>query len=195
MIDSTSLPCTDWVQKLAARHQEDLSLADRQALNEHLASCRACNEVHASYKSLEAGIHGLTIVTSIPEFSYSSPQSKRNLPEFSPVLSLQLLFLMILAPLLSFYLSIGRTRVYHNVHTWVLIALARFPRRIAYVNSNNRFVYAIRTDSGYFLWRQKEYKKNELISNSPIRCNGVTFIGVGIAYVTFLHFCKYTAQP
>jgi hypothetical protein len=195
MIDSTAIPCTDWVQKLSARHQEDLSLAEREALNEHLASCRACNEVYAAYKSLETGIRSLTIATSIPEFSYSSIQSKRKIPEFAPVLSLQSLCLMILATLSSFCLSISRTPVYQKVHTWMLIALASFPRRIAYVNSGNRFVYAMRTDSGYCLWRQKRYQKHELISNSSIRCSGVSYIGIGIAQAAFLDFCRYAVQP
>ena len=193
MIDSTAIPCTDWVQKLSARHQADLSLAEREALNEHLASCRACNEVYAAYKSLETGIRSLT--TSIPEFSYSSIQSKRKIPEFAPVLSLQSLFLMMLATLSSFYLSISRTSMYQKVHTWKLIALTSFPRRIVYVNSGNRFVYAMRTDSGYFMWRQKRYQKHELISNSSIRCSGVSYIGIGIAQAAFLDFCRYAVQP
>ncbi len=195
MIDSTAIPCTDWVQKLSARHQEDLSPAEREALNEHLASCRACNEVYAAYKSLETGIRSLTIATSIPEFSYSSIQSKHKTPEFAPVLSLQSLFLMILATLSSFYSSISRTPVYQHVHTWMLITLASFPRRIVYVNSGNRFVYAMRTDSGYLLWRQKRYKKHELISNSSIRCSGVSYIGIGIAQAAFADFCRYAVQP
>src|SRR5713101_3481358 len=78
MIKSKLTPCANWVQKLSARHPDDLSPSDRIALNEHLALCRACTEVHTAYKTMEAAIRSLPMSKPVPVFSYQHSQLERK---------------------------------------------------------------------------------------------------------------------
>ena len=48
------LPCPEWEEKLAALHPDDLSPADRQALNTHVASCERCTATLTDYHTLDA---------------------------------------------------------------------------------------------------------------------------------------------
>ncbi len=187
------LPCTDWVQKLSARHPDDLSAYDRRALHEHLASCGACNEVYSAYRILEAGIRCLTTIQPIPEFSYEPLQPVRKPPAATSVLSLPSL-LPLLTALSSLYSRVSWSLLFQAVHTWVLVVLSKFPRRIAYASSSNCFLYVMRNDSGYFLWKHKRYKRNELLFNMPIRGSGMLFTGSGTALAAALDFCKYAVQ-
>ncbi len=63
------MPCTEWAEKLAARHPEDISPTDRIALNNHIASCEACAAVHAAYRAMEINVRALP-TTSLPDFPY-----------------------------------------------------------------------------------------------------------------------------
>jgi hypothetical protein len=195
MKDSTGMPCTDWVHKLAARHQDDLSPVDRRALNEHLALCGACNEAYAAYKTLEAGIRRLTMIEQpIPKFSYEPVQPVSKLSAATSTLSLPSLLLPLLITLSSLCVRISWSPFIHAVHTWILVVFSRFPRRVAYASTDNRFLYVMRTDSGFFLWRHKRYKRSDLVSNSPIRGSGMLFIGSGIALAAALDFCTQAVQ-
>lgn len=51
-------PCTAWAEKLALRH-EDLSLADRAALEAHIRICPACAAAQADYRYLDARLKAL----------------------------------------------------------------------------------------------------------------------------------------
>jgi hypothetical protein len=77
----------------------------------------------------------------------------------------------------------------------MLDALGKFPRRIAYVCAGNRMLYALRTDSGHFLWKLKRYKRGELITSLPMRWGGMFFIGSGVALVAALDFCEQAVKP
>ena len=192
--DSRHLPCADWVQKLAARHPEDLSPSDRRALREHLALCGACNAVYAAYRTFDAQIDSSTIRRPIPEFSYEPLQPLRRPPVHTPGLSLQTLPLLFLATLSSFFLKISWSPFFQALHGRVLVALSRFPSRITYASAGNRFLYVLRSDSGYFLWKHKRYRRYELVSHLPVRSNAMLFTGSGIALAAALDFCKYAVR-
>jgi hypothetical protein len=193
MIKSNLLPCTDWVQKLAARNLDDLSISERSALNEHLALCRACNEVHTAYQTLEKSFLNLLSSKPAPVFSLQLPRlESKAVPKLEP--SLQNLITLLLSAFSSLFMKISWSQLYQKLHTWVLIALAHFPRQIAYVSSNSHYSYAIRSDSGFILWQQKRYNGHNLVSTVPIRWNGISYAGAGIAYVGALDFCKYAVQ-
>jgi len=50
-------PCREWAEKLAIAHSADLPLADRQALERHIASCPACQGVLEEYQALDEHLH------------------------------------------------------------------------------------------------------------------------------------------
>ncbi len=50
-------PCREWAEKLAIAHSADLSPADRQALETHIASCPACHTVLKEYQALDERLH------------------------------------------------------------------------------------------------------------------------------------------
>ncbi len=194
MIESIPMPCIDWVQKLAARHCDDLSPSDRHALKEHLASCQACARVHAAYNLMEAGIRGLPVIKPLPALSYQRPQVKRvtAAPKLRP--SLHLPITIGLAALSSLFISISWSRFYQTLHTWALIFLAHFQNKIAYVNSDSHYLHAVRSASGFFLWTQKRYYRRELVSSLPPGRYGIYSYGSGVAYAMMLDFCRYTAR-
>ncbi len=188
------MPCTDWVEKLTARHPDDLSPADSQALHAHLALCRACNEVYTAYRSLEGGLRRLSRVQSIPVFSYQPLPSRRKRSLSQALLSPHTLFSMIFTLLSSLYLSISWSVPYQKIHTWLLVLFASVPCRIRYLNSDSHFLYAMRSDSGYCLWRQKRYQRHEFVSNSLVYRNALSPIGSGVALAAALTFCRYAVQ-
>src|ERR1700730_12110934 len=134
-------PCADWVEKLAARHPDDVSPTDRRALNEHLTRCATCNEVYATYKALEAGMRCLS-KESIPEFSYEPLEAVRRPLAARFPRSLSSSLLLLLTTLTTLYLRICWSQCFQAVHTWVLVILGRFPSRIAYASTGNHFLYA-----------------------------------------------------
>src|SRR5438874_642295 len=81
------MPCTEWAEKLAARHPEDILPTDRIALNHHIASCEACAAVHAAYRAMEINIRALP-TTSLLGFPYERlRQRKRSImPSMSSLL-------------------------------------------------------------------------------------------------------------
>ncbi len=187
------MPCTDWAQRLGARHQDDLSPADHVALKQHLTSCQACAKVHAAYHAMEVGICSLPAIKPLPGLSYQLPQPTRKVaaPKAGP--ALQFLVTVGLATLCSLC-RISWSRFYHELQTWILIALTRFPRKIMYVNTGSHYSYAVRSDSGYFLWQQKRYTRQELVSSLPIRCGGMSYAGSGVALASALDFCEYAVR-
>jgi hypothetical protein len=160
-------PCSDWVQKLSARHPDDLSPSDRFALNDHLALCRACTEVHTAYKTMEAAIRSLPMSKPVPVFSYQHSQLERKVALKSR-LALPGLFTLVLSVISSFFIKISWSSFYQKLHTRVLLVIAYYPRRVTYVNSNNYHTFAIRSDSGYFLWKQESFQNDSVISTLPI---------------------------
>src|SRR5438874_1799739 len=72
-----AMPCTEWAEKLAARHPEDISPTDRIALKNHIASCEACAAVLAAYRAMEIHIHELP-TTSLPSFPYEKLRQRER---------------------------------------------------------------------------------------------------------------------
>lgn len=193
MIKSNLTPCSDWAQKLSARHPDDLLLSDRLALNEHLACCQACTEVYAAYQTMEVGIRNLLVNTPAPVLSTQRSQlAQKAVPESKN--SLPGLITLLLSTFSSLFIMISWSGFFQIIHTWVLIAIANFPRQITYVNSNNNHTFAIRSDSGLFLWQQKRYQRYNLLPAATIRWSGLGFIGAGTSYVSAIDFCRFTAS-
>ncbi|MEO8973987.1 MAG: PQQ-binding-like beta-propeller repeat protein [Ktedonobacteraceae bacterium] len=66
------VPCSEWAEKLAATHPDDLSLSERAALNQHLATCAACAAVRDEYRSMDACILELPAVTPLSKYMVQS---------------------------------------------------------------------------------------------------------------------------
>lgn len=188
------MPCTDWAQRLGARHQDDLSPADHTALKQHLASCQACAKVYAAYHAMEVGIRSLPAIKPLAGLSYQPPQPARKVAAAKAGPALQLLVMTGLATLYSLFSRMSWSRFYQELQTWILIALTRFPRKIMYVNAGSQYLYAMRSDSGYFLWQQKRYTRHELVSSLQIRWSGMPYAGSGIALANALDFCEYAVR-
>jgi len=165
-------PCSDWVQKLSARHPDDLSPSDRIALNEHLALCQACSKVHTAYQTMETGIRSLLTSKPISMLSYQHSQLEKK-GALKSRLALPGPFTLVLSVFSSFFITVSWSSFYQKIHTWMLIVFANYPRRITYVNSNNFHTFAIRSGSGYFLWQQERYQNNHLISTLPMHWSGM----------------------
>jgi hypothetical protein len=194
MIQSNLMPCTDWVQKLSARHPDDLSLSDRIALNEHLALCQACSETHAAYKTMEAAIRSLPMSKPMPVFSYQHSRLER-IGVFRSALSLPDIISFVVSVFSSLFITISWSSFYQKLHSWFVTTSSFLSHKIAYVSASSHYTYAMRSDSGFILWQQKRYQKHNLGLSVPIRLGGMSFIGGGIAYASALDFCRYTAQP
>jgi len=149
------------------------------------------------YRTLETALCGMTTTRPhphIPEFTYEPLQAARKPFLLRSALSLQSFPLLVLTILSFLHLRLSLSPLCQELRTWMLVILSRFPRKVAYASSDNRFLYVMRTDSGYFLWRHKRYKRHEFVSNSSIRCSGMLFIGSGIALAAALDFCEYAVQ-
>lgn len=60
------VPCREWMDKLAAAHSDDLSPSERDALNQHVATCDVCATVRDEYRSMDALILELPVVAPLP---------------------------------------------------------------------------------------------------------------------------------
>ena len=60
-------PCPFWKESLAATHPDDLTLFERVALKNHMASCPACTAVRAEYEAMGREISQLRTVEPQPE--------------------------------------------------------------------------------------------------------------------------------
>jgi hypothetical protein len=142
---------------------------------------------------MEAGIRSLLVNTPAPVLSThllqlakkAAPESKNTLPGLVTIL---------LSAFSSLFILISWSSFFQIVHTWVLIAIAKYPRQITYVNSNKYHTFAIRSDSGLLLWQQKRYQRHNLLPAATLRWSGVGFIGAGISYVSAIDFCRFTAS-
>ena len=161
-------PCSDWVQKLSARHPDDLSPSDRIALNEHLALCQACSKVHTAYQTMEAAIRSLPMCKPMPVFSYQHSRQERKVA-FRSALSLTDIISYVLLVFSSLFTKISWSNFYQKLHTWVLIVITSSTQRVTYVNTNNYQTFAIRSDSGYILWEQERYQRYNLLYTKPVR--------------------------
>ncbi|MHB8596491.1 MAG: hypothetical protein ACYDER_06735 [Ktedonobacteraceae bacterium] len=78
---NTFTPCTEWEEQLAARHPEDLSLAEHIALNKHMATCSACAETYADYDLLTSCIRALpqSVMQPLPHFLFASQKQEEQM--------------------------------------------------------------------------------------------------------------------
>ncbi|MGB8343596.1 MAG: hypothetical protein WCD86_01870 [Ktedonobacteraceae bacterium] len=65
-------PCSQWAERLAARHPSDLTSDEQRALRDHIAGCPACAAVLAEYRTLDSAILALPAVEPLPFASVES---------------------------------------------------------------------------------------------------------------------------
>lgn len=150
------MPCTQWAEKLAARHPEDISPTDRIALNDHIASCEACSAVYAAYGAMEINVRALP-TTSLPGLPYDRlrRQEKFIMPSLSSLLAYFGLLSRGLSRTTAWLLpirrptSIKQSLFSHAIIAWLalilimgVVELGAFPRHLA-----PQFSAAIRTPS------------------------------------------------
>src|SRR5215467_58707 len=189
---SNHTPCSDWVQKLSARHLDDLTPSERIALKEHLAMCRACHEVHMDYQTLESGIRSLLACEEAAFISQPCSKRVRRTPRAEIMLpDLPSLFLSMFA---SRFVSICLSKLHLQLHYWLLLIPSLFSHKIAYVLSSSHNLYAIRPESGFIVWKQKRYEKHNPLYTVPARMIGMNCFSCGTALLSAYDFCRYTAR-
>lgn len=193
MTISNPTPCSDWVQKLSARHSDDLSPSELIALNEHLAMCKTCCEVHFAYQTMDAGIRSLLVYEPMPFHSHQHRQLESKVNTRSDFLWPDILSFLF-SIFTSFFIGISLSSIYLKLHYWLSIIPSFFSHKIDYVYSSSHNMYAIRSESGFILWQQKSYHKHNLLYIVPVRMIGMNYIGGGTAYLSALDFCRYTAR-
>jgi hypothetical protein len=67
MKDVFPTPCSDWREKLAATHPDDLTPVAYRLLQAHIASCALCSAISADYEIIGTAISQLPGVDPIPE--------------------------------------------------------------------------------------------------------------------------------
>ena len=60
-------PCPEWEEKIAATHPNDLSTSERQALEKHVESCKACADTLTQYLSMDTQLRYSSRVEPLPE--------------------------------------------------------------------------------------------------------------------------------
>jgi hypothetical protein len=201
MKNSMLRPCADWVEKLAVKYPDDLSYAERIALNEHLTSCPTCAAIHSTYQVIGVGICNLSPVEPLLGLPYELLQREKRSASYVESLEItspsvlfwlkslsEIMFvrpLQQLTPVKSGLLQpaarIGmtiRSVVQSNIH-WLNVlegihaAFAHLHQRIIYVSSDDHQVYALRNDNSSMLWK---YKKSQIFFSSPAVKNGVPYL-------------------
>ena len=195
------MPCAGWVEKLAVKYPDDLSFADRVALNEHLASCPACDTIHSAYQAMGGCICNLPPVEPLSRLPYELLQcEKRSAPRVEQLettvpgillLLKSLSEIMLVRPLrqltpvksglLQQVAKMGTTilSVVHscthglNVLERIHAALTHLHQRVIYVSSDDHHFYALRNDTSSILWK---YKKSDVFFSSPTVKNGVAYL-------------------
>jgi hypothetical protein len=186
-------PCSDWAQKLSARHSDDISPSERIALKEHLAMCKACCEVYIAYQTMDAGIRSLLVCKPVPFLSQPCPKLASKTRQRSDLFLPDILsFLSTMFA--SFFMHVRLSDIYLKLHYWLLIIPSLCSHKIAYVTSSSHYLYAIRSESGFILWEQKRYQRHNLLYTVPVRMIGMNGISGGTAYLSALDFCRYTAR-
>jgi Putative zinc-finger len=144
----------------------DLTHSERIALKEHLAMCSACYEVHMDYQTLEASIRSLLVCEEAAFISQPRSQRVRRSPRSEIILPdiLSLSLSMFASLIVSIYLS----NIYLKLHYWLLLIPSLFSRKIAYVTSSNHYLYAIRSESGFMVWQQKRFQKQNTLNTVPV---------------------------
>jgi hypothetical protein len=200
MKELISMPCNGWSQRLAARHRNDLTFTERVALNEHLASCQACTEVYAAYNTIETRIRSLPAVEPLPTISYRVLQLQKDAAtseKFMELASyLEETLIAGIAVLISLYSSLIRLRLHQKLKICAGILFSHFNRPVVYAWSNNHSMYAMRKDGNTSHWSHTRWSsgKNDLVSSSLPRGNGVTYMGSGVFYMSAVDFCRNAVQ-
>jgi hypothetical protein len=201
MKNSMLMPCADWVEKLAVKYPDDLSYAERVALNEHLVTCSTCATIHSTYQVMGARISNLPPVEPLPGLPYELLQREKcsasnikqlettypgilcwlkALSEILIVRPLQQLA-TIKSGLLQQVTRIGMAIqcVVQSNTRWLSLleeihaAVDYFHQRVIYVSSDDHHLYAFRSDNSSILW---QYKKSHVFFSSPGVKNGVAYL-------------------
>jgi hypothetical protein len=162
MKNSMLKPCADWVEKLAIKYPDDLTFAERVALNEHLASCPTCAAIHSTYQVMGVRICNLPPVEPLPGLPYELLQRERYSVPY--VEQLETMSTGSLFWLKSLWLGL-----LEEIHA----AFDHLHQKVIYVSSDDHHLYALRNDNSSILW---SYKKSHVFFSSPAVKNGVAYL-------------------
>jgi len=190
---SNHTPCSDWAQKLAARHLDDLTPSERIALKEHLAMCGVCNEAHMAYQMMENNLRSLLSNEIAPHMSLLYPQEGNSSIQNSELILPDILTLL-LTMFATLYSGLCSSKIYLKFHSWLILVPSLFSRKITYATSSSHYLYAIRSESGYMIWKQKRYQKHNTRCTVPMRMIGINCFSWGTALLSAIDFCRYTAR-
>jgi hypothetical protein len=164
MKDSILVPCADWAGKLATPFQDDLSYAERVALNEHLASCPKCAAVYSFYRVIGNQISDLPAVEPLPGLPLHLLQrmersaSYKRRPE---------------PAILTWFKSLPADQLHNAFNRLVQAISTALNQRVRYASTNDHSLYALQSAGGPLLW---QYKKSSVFFSSPAMKNGAAFL-------------------
>ncbi len=166
MKDSTFAPCANWADKLATRYQDDLSYAERVALNQHLVSCPTCAAVYAAYRVIGTQISDLPVVEPLPDLPFHLIQHmERSVSykrRFEPAI-------------LTWCKSLSTARLHGVLNRLVQTIATPFHQRVRYATTGNHSFYALQSNDGPLLW---QYKKSTVFFSASSMKNGVAFLSL-----------------
>lgn len=190
---SSHTPCSDWAQKLAARHVDDLTPSERIALKEHLGMCGVCNEAYMAYQTMENNLRSLLSYDIAPQISLPSSQEGNSSIQSSELILPDILTL--LATLfVTLYSGLCLSKISLKFQSWFILIPALFFHKITYATSSSHYFYAIRSESGYMIWEQNRYQAHDTRCTVPMRMIGINCFSWGTALLSTMDFCKYTAR-
>ncbi len=121
--------CNTWAEKLAARHPDDLSPAERAELDAHVASCPNCGAARQEYDLLTSHIRALPAVTPLAQAPSEFLRLNAQLERSEPV--------NVGSPWQTFLEAIQRPFVRKFIGVGVLIAASIMIASLALFNSLN----------------------------------------------------------
>ena len=181
MKSSMIVPCADWVEKLAARHPDDLSHSDHIALNEHLASCPTCASIHSAYHCLQARIQSLPAVQPLPHLPHELLEERSKSSSMSPSLT-PVGILAHYVQGLSQHVALTSMKILSVIRSclhWLQIPerlhaiLTHLPQQAIYASSSDHYFYALQGNTGCALWK---YKRSDVFFSAPAVKNGLPYL-------------------
>jgi hypothetical protein len=172
MKNSMLMPCADWVEKLAIKYPDDLTYAERVALNVHLASCSTCAAIHSSYQVIGERINNLPPVEPLPGLPYELLQREKCTAPYAE--QLETTSPGILAARIGMTIrSVVQSKLWLSLLEKIHAAFDHLHQRVIYVSSDDHHLYAFRNDNSSVLWK---YKKSHVFFSSPAVKNGVAYL-------------------
>lgn len=194
------IPCPEWADKLAVGHRDDLSSAERGALNAHIATCTACAAVRDEYRAMDASILSLPVVAPLPqqamqpvrleetpgEQTEAVPVSRRPLPSRSRrrMSRVARVCSAVAAVLVVGIIVGGFALLASSSRTRTATGTAASPAVYVATDISYSVAYAINGRTGAILWRHTIGHK---LSVYPIATNGLMIFASYDGYLYAFH--------